>query len=120
VAEAATPWPTELKVSKDRALLTVNFDDGEVYALPAEFLRVFSPSAEVQGHEPSERVTVAGKKHVKIERLEPVGNYAVRIVFDDRHQTGLYTWTYLRELGLDREVRWQSYLADLAEKGLSR
>jgi len=93
------PWPTELKVDKDRRLLAVAFDDGANFDLPAELLRVMSPSAEVQGHSPEERVTVPGKKAVRILRVEPVGNYAARIVFDDGHDTGLYTWTYLHELG---------------------
>jgi DUF971 family protein len=117
---ASESWPTELKVDKDRALLTVTFDDGAHFQLPAELLRVMSPSAEVQGHSPEERVTVPGKKAVRIGRLEPVGNYAARIVFDDGHDTGLYTWAYLRELGEDKAARWQSYLADLAAKGLTR
>ena len=114
------PWPTELKVDKDRRLLAVAFDDGANFDLPAELLRVMSPSAEVQGHSPEERVTVPGKKAVRILRIEPVGNYAARIVFDDGHDTGLYTWTYLRELGEQREQRWQDYLAELAAKRLSR
>jgi DUF971 family protein len=114
------PWPTELKVDKDRRLLTVAFDDGASFALPAELLRVMSPSAEVQGHSPEERVTVPGKKAVRILRIEPVGNYAARIVFDDGHDTGLYTWTYLRELGENKEERFQDYLAELAAKRLSR
>ena len=116
----AEPWPTELKLSKDRRLLTVAFDDGLRFELPAEFLRVLSPSAEVQGHSPEQRVTVAGKKNVGIVRLEPVGNYAVRIVFDDTHDTGLYVWAYLRELGEHKEARWQDYLQDLAAKKLAR
>jgi DUF971 family protein len=113
-------WPTELKVDKDRQLLTVAFDDGTSFALPAELLRVMSPSAEVQGHSPEERVTVPGKKAVRILRIEPVGNYAARIVFDDGHDTGLYSWVYLRELGEHREERWRHYLAELAAKRLSR
>ncbi|MGC2409884.1 MAG: DUF971 domain-containing protein [Methyloceanibacter sp.] len=117
---ASDPWPTELKVDKHRALLTVTFGDGASFALPAELLRVMSPSAEVQGHSPEQRVTVAGKRAVRIMRLEPVGNYATRIVFDDGHDTGLYTWTYLRELGENQETRWQTYLSDLAAKGLTR
>lgn len=114
------PWPTELKLDKDKRLLTVGFDDGASFELPAEMLRVLSPSAEVQGHSPDQRVTVPGKKSVSILRLEPVGNYAVRIVFDDGHDTGLFVWGYLRELGENREARWQAYLADLAAKRLSR
>ena len=114
------PWPTELKVDKDRGLLTVSFDDDATFSLSAELLRVMSPSAEVQGHSPEERVTVPGKKGVRILRVEPVGNYAARIVFDDGHDTGLYTWTYLRELGENKEARWQEYLAKLAAKRLTR
>jgi DUF971 family protein len=114
------PWPTELKVDKDRVLLTVSFDDGASFSLSAELLRVMSPSAEVQGHSPSERVTVPGKKSVRILRIEPVGNYAARIVFNDGHDTGLYTWAYLRELGENKDRRFQDYLAELAAKRLSR
>lgn len=116
----ADAWPTELKVDKDKRVLTVTFDDGLSFALPAELLRVLSPSAEVQGHSPEQRVTVGGKKNVGIARLEPVGNYAVRIVFDDGHDTGLFVWEYLRELGENREARWQDYLADLVAKKLTR
>ena len=114
------PWPSELKVDKDRQMLTVTFDDGASFALPAELLRVMSPSAEVQGHNPEERVTVPGKKAVHILRVEPVGNYAARVVFDDGHDTGLYTWAYLRELGENKEARWRDYLGELAAKRLSR
>ena len=116
----ADPWPTELRLDKDKRVLTVTFDDGQSFALPAELLRVLSPSAEVQGHSEAQRVTVAGKKQVGIVRIEPVGNYAVRIVFDDGHDTGLFVWDYLRELGENRDARWQSYLNDLAAKGLAR
>jgi DUF971 family protein len=116
----AETWPTELKLDKDKRVLTVSFDDGRSFALPAEFLRVLSPSAEVQGHSPEQRVTVAGKKSVSIVRLEPVGTYAVRIVFTDGHDTGLYVWDYLRELGEHKEERWQGYLKDLAANRLSR
>jgi len=116
----ADPWPTELRLDQDKRVLTVTFDDGQSFALPAELLRVLSPSAEVQGHSEDQRVTVAGKKAVSIVRIEPVGNYAARIVFDDGHDTGLFVWDYLRELGENREARWQSYLNDLAAKGLAR
>ena len=116
----ADPWPTELRLDKDKRVLTVTFDDGQSFALPAELLRVLSPSAEVQGHSEAQRVTVAGKKQVGIVRIEPVGNYAARIVFDDGHDTGLFVWDYLRELGVNRDARWQSYLNDLAAKGLAR
>ena len=116
----ADAWPTELKVDKDKRVLTVTFDDGRSFMLPAELLRVLSPSAEVQGHSPEQRVTVGGKKNVGIVRLEPVGNYAVRIVFDDGHDTGLFVWEYLRELGENREARAQACLAVLAAKKLTR
>ncbi|MDZ5697774.1 DUF971 domain-containing protein [Chelativorans sp. M5D2P16] len=112
--------PKELRVSKDRKLLTVTFPDESPMELSAEVLRVFSPSAEVQGHSPDERVTVGGKKDVAISRIEPVGNYAVRIVFDDGHETGLYSWSYLATLGRERAARWKDYLRELEEKGLSR
>ena len=116
----ADSWPTELRLDKDKRVLTVTFEDGKSFSLPAELLRVLSPSAEVQGHSEAQRVTVAGKKTVCITRIEPVGNYAVRIVFDDGHDTGLFVWEYLRELGENKETRWQGYLNDLATKRLSR
>lgn len=112
--------PRELRVSKDRTLLTVSFADEEPMPLSAEMLRVLSPSAEVQGHSPDQRITVGGKKDVAIARIDPVGNYAVRIVFDDGHETGLYSWRYLATLGREREKRWEDYLRELEEKGLSR
>lgn len=114
------PWPTELRLDKEKRILTVSYDDGQSFALPAELLRVLSPSAEVQGHSPDQRVTVPGKKNVGIARIEPVGNYAVRIVFTDGHDTGLYVWEYLRELGEQKDERWQEYLRELAAKRLSR
>jgi DUF971 family protein len=114
------PWPTELRLRKDRKTLTVIFDDGESFDLAAEYLRVCSPSAEVQGHSPSERRTVAGKQSVEILEVHSVGNYAVRLVFDDMHSTGIFSWDYLYELGQNREENWRRYLADLAAKNLSR
>lgn len=114
------PWPTELRVSKDRRKLTVTYDDGAAFALPAEYLRVASPSAEVQGHSPAQRKTVPGKINVQIMEIEPLGNYAAKIVFDDMHSTGIYGWDYLRDLGENHETRWQTYLDELAAKGLSR
>lgn len=114
------PWPTELRLRKDRKALAVTFDSGESFDLAAEYLRVRSPSAEVQGHSPSERRTVAGKQQVQILELHPVGNYAVRLVFDDMHSTGIFSWDYLFELGRNREQYWQGYLAELKEKNLSR
>jgi DUF971 family protein len=116
----AEPWPTELRLDKDKRILTVSFDDGKSFTISAELLRVLSPSAEVQGHSPDQRVTVAGKRNIGIARLDPVGNYAVRIVFTDGHDTGLYVWEYLRQLGEEKEQRWQEYLKDLAAKRLSR
>jgi len=117
---ATEPWPTELRLHKDKGALTVRFDDGAQFDLAAEYLRVRSPSAEVQGHSPSERRTVSGKKDVKILELHPVGNYAIRIVFDDMHSTGIFTWDYLFELGRNRETYWRDYLDELAAKKLSR
>jgi len=114
------PWLTELRLDKEKRILTVSYDDGQSFALPAELLRVLSPSAEVQGHSPDQRITVPGKKNVGISRIEPVGNYAVRIVFTDGHDTGLYVWEYLRELGEQKDERWQEYLKELAAKRLSR
>lgn len=114
------PWPTELRLAKDRRTLTVAFDDGSQFAFPAEFLRVLSPSAEVQGHSPELRQTVAGKEQVMITAVDPVGNYAVRLTFDDRHNSGIYSWDYFLRLGRERETMWADYLRELAEKGLSR
>jgi ATP-binding protein involved in chromosome partitioning len=109
-----------LEVSADRSELIVAFPDAAPFTLPAEMLRVLSPSAEVQGHSPDQRVTVPRKRNVKIKDLRPVGSYAVRIVFDDGHDTGLYAWSYLETLHRDREKVWAEYLSELAVKGLSR
>jgi DUF971 family protein len=116
----AKRWPTELRLSKDKRSLRVAFDDGAAFDLPAEYLRVMSPSAEVQGHSPSERKTVPGKREVEIIGVEPVGNYAVKLIFDDMHDTGIFGWDYLFELGHDHPERWQNYLGELDAKGLSR
>ena len=113
-------WPTELRLAKDRKVLSVAFDNGDRFALPAEYLRVKSPSAEVQGHSPDERKTVPGKRNVMILEVNPVGNYAVRLVFDDMHSTGIYSWDYFLDLGRNFEKYWQGYLDELAVKGLSR
>jgi DUF971 family protein len=110
----ARPWPTELRLSKDKRVLHVAFDNGDSYALAAEYLRVTSPSAEVQGHSPDERKTVPGKRNVMILEVIPVGNYAVRLVFDDMHSTGIFSWDYLLELGRNREAYWQDYVDELA------
>ncbi|PSJ63927.1 gamma-butyrobetaine hydroxylase-like domain-containing protein [Pseudaminobacter soli (ex Li et al. 2025)] len=112
--------PKELRVSKDRRILTVTFPDHRPFELSAELLRVLSPSAEVQGHSPAQRVTVPGKRNVAILKIEPMGNYAVRIIFDDLHDTGIFTWDYLHTLGHEKEERWDAYLAELEAKGLSR
>nr|WP_298104282.1 DUF971 domain-containing protein [uncultured Shinella sp.] len=113
-------WPTELRVSKDRQRLLVTFNDGASFDLSAEMLRVLSPSAEVQGHGPGQKVTVPGKRNVAIIAMTPTGNYAVRIGFDDFHDTGIFTWSYLRELGEKGETLFAEYKRDLAEKGMSR
>ena len=97
-SDSGTSWPIELRLRKDKAALTIMFDTGETFEFPAEFLRVYSPSAEVQGHSPSEKRRVTGKENVAIVGIEPVGNYAIKIVFDDGHDTGLYSWDYLRKL----------------------
>jgi DUF971 family protein len=114
------PWPTELRLNPAKDRLVVAFDNGERHELGAEYLRVESPSAEVQGHGPFERRFVPGKRHVRISALEPVGHYAVRIVFDDGHDSGLYTWSYLLELGREHEQKWPAYLEGLASQGLLR
>lgn len=114
------PPPKELRVSKDRRQLTVSFPDHEPLELSAELLRVLSPSAEVQGHSPEQRITVPGKRLVAISKIEPVGNYAVRITFDDGHDSGLFTWVYLHDLGHEQDERWNAYLRELDEKGLGR
>ncbi len=116
----SSPWPTELRLHKDRKTLAVKFDDGEGFDLPAEYLRVRSPSAEVQGHSPAERRVVPGKREVQIMEVQPVGNYAVRLVFDDLHSTGIFSWEYLFELGRNREKYWREYLGELKDKKLSR
>ncbi len=115
-----TVWPQELRVSHDRRTLTVSFDDGACFALPAELLRVESPSAEVQGHGPGQKQLVAGKRSVGIADIVPTGNYAVRIVFDDGHETGIFTWHFLRTLGEEKEKRLADYQAELAAEGLQR
>jgi len=113
-------WPTELRLRKDRKTLSISFESGERFDLPAEYLRVKSPSAEVQGHSAEERKTVPGKRDVGILEVLPVGNYAVRLVFDDMHSTGIFGWDYLRDLGRNQPKYWQDYLDELASKGLTR
>lgn len=116
----AAPWPTEIRLSKDRRTLTVSFDNEETHALAAEYLRVFSPSAEVQGHSPEQRKVLGGKEAVEILKIEPVGNYAVRLHFDDLHETGIYSWDYFLKLGREHETLWADYLKELDERGLTR
>ncbi|OJF93448.1 gamma-butyrobetaine hydroxylase-like domain-containing protein [Pararhizobium antarcticum] len=113
-------WPTELRVSKDRQRLTVSFNDGASYDLAAEMLRVLSPSAEVQGHGPGQGLTVPGKRNVAIISVAPTGNYAVRLGFDDFHDTGIFTWAFLRELGETGAAKFADYERDLANKGMTR
>ena len=113
-------WPTELRLHKDRKTLTVTFEGGDSFDLAAEYLRVKSPSAEVQGHSPDERKTVPGKMNVGIMEVLPIGNYAVRLVFDDMHSTGIFGWDYLLELGRNHGKYWQDYLDELAAKNMSR
>lgn len=113
-------WPTEIRLKTAEKCLEVDFDDGSRVSLPAEMLRVESPSAEVQGHSPDQKTLIFGRRHVGIMRLEPVGNYAIRIVFDDLHDTGIFSWQYLYHLGQNQERVWQAYLDALAAQGQSR
>ena len=113
-------WPTEIRLKKKEKILEVDFDDGSCFSLPAELLRVESPSAEVQGHNPSQKQTLSGRRHVGIMELEPVGNYAIRIKFDDLHDTGIFTWAYLHHLGTAQGDLWQAYLEALERQNLSR
>jgi len=112
--------PTNIAVSRADRTLTLTYADGTVHVLPAEYLRVFSPSAEVQGHSPDQRQVVGGRRSVGIMDLEPIGHYAVRILFDDLHDTGLYSWDYLWDLAETRNARWEGYMADLTRAGKSR
>lgn len=118
--EIAPAWPVEIRLAKDRRSLSIAFDDGKVFNFSAELLRVTSPSAEVQGHSEAERKTVGGKRNVAILSVDAVGNYAVRIGFDDMHNTGIYSWAFLHDLGINAELRFQNYLDDLAAKQLDR
>jgi DUF971 family protein len=117
---AQEEWPVEIRLAEGGRTLKVAFESGAAYDLAAEYLRVMSPSAEVQGHSRKERKTVGGKQRVAIIGVEPIGTYAVRLSFDDMHSTGIFTWTYLADLGRDYTARWADYLADLAGAGLSR
>ena len=112
--------PTDIRLHKKTALLELRYADGSAYSLPAEFLRVYSPSAEVRGHGKGQEVLQTGKRFVKIDRLEPVGHYAVQLHFDDGHSTGIYTWDYLRELALGQQTMWDEYLERLNAAGARR
>jgi DUF971 family protein len=118
--QETSPWPTELRVTDEGRLLRISFDDGSSHELSAEYLRVESPSAEVQGHGPGQRVTQYGKRDVTIKQIQPTGNYAVRIQFSDGHSTGIFSFAFLHELGRDYPRKWAAYEAELASKGLSR
>lgn len=118
--ESQKHWPTEIRLSRDRRTLTVAFESGASYALPAEYLRVESPSAEVQGHGPNEKKVIAGKRDVEIIGVQPVGRYAVKLSFDDMHDTGIYSWDLLEEMGREQTGRWTAYLDALTQRGLTR
>jgi len=118
--ESREDWPTEIKVRDGGATLVIAFESGARFTMPAEYLRVMSPSAEVRGHGEKERKTIGGKRHVLIIGVEQVGSYAVKLAFDDLHATGLYSWSYLRDLGADQVARWEAYLGELAALGLTR
>ena len=113
-------WPLEIRLKQNERRLELDFEDGASFSLPAELLRVESPSAEVQGHAPSQKILIAGKRNVGITAVEPVGNYAIRIRFDDGHDTGIYSWRYLYELGRDQDQRMAAYVAELEKRGLNR
>lgn len=115
-----TPIPTEIKLHKQSKLLEIAFDDGRRFNLPFEYLRVFSPSAEVRGHGPGQEVLQVGKKYVDITHIEPVGQYAVCLFFDDGHNSGIYSWDYFYDLGVNQERYWQAYLARMEAAGASR
>lgn len=113
-------WPSEIRLAKDKRALVIAFGEKGSFEIDAELLRVQSPSAEVRGHSEAERKTVGGKRNVLITGVEPVGNYAVRLRFNDGHDTGLYSWAYLYDLGANREARFAAYLEELGAKGLDR
>jgi DUF971 family protein len=114
------PTPTELNLHQQSRILEITFDDGSHFNLPCEYLRVYSPSADVQGHGPGQRVLQLGKENVGVDKIEPVGNYAIRLHFDDEHNTGIYSWEYLYTLGVEQEHRWQAYLDELEKAGQKR
>lgn len=113
-------WPLEIRLNKAENQLEIDFEDGSCFALSAELLRVESPSAEVQGHHPDDKKIVSGRKHVAILNIEAIGRYAIKISFDDLHDTGIYSWDYLYRLGRDQDDVWRQYISDLKEQGLTR
>jgi DUF971 family protein len=119
-AHGTQHWPTEVRYKRAERALVISFDNGARATLPAEYLRVESPSAEVQGHSPDQKQTVPGKRSVAVAELEPIGNYAVRLIFDDGHDTGIFSWKYLYELGMEYDERWARYLSALEAQGLNR
>lgn len=116
----SAPWPTDIRVNRQEKQLNVTFDNGDSFTLPAELLRVESPSAEVQGHGPGQKVILAGRRHIGIMDVEPIGNYAIKIKFDDMHDTGIYSFGYLHFLGMKQDTLWQTYLDALEKRGLTR
>jgi DUF971 family protein len=115
-----TPMPTEIKLHQKSRMLEIAFSDGQRFDLPCEFLRVYSPSAEVRGHGPGQEVLQVGKKNVEITDVQPVGSYAIQLVFSDGHDSGLYSWDYLHDLGVNQEALWTQYLERMNEAGASR
>lgn len=115
-----TNWPTEIRVSPDKRTLKLVYKESEPVLFSAEFLRVHSPSAEVQGHSPRQKQTVGGKQNVEIMKIEPVGNYAIRISFDDMHNSGIFSWSFFQDMAPKYDELWQEYLVELETKGLSR
>jgi DUF971 family protein len=118
--DSKTPMPTEIKLHQKSRMLEIAFSDGQRFELPCEFLRVYSPSAEVRGHGPGQEVLQVGKKNVEITDVQPVGSYAVQLVFSDGHDSGLYSWDYLHDLGVNREALWKKYLERMNEAGAKR
>jgi DUF971 family protein len=114
------PTPTEIKLHQQSRVLEIAFDDGRIFRLPYEYLRVFSPSAEVRGHGPGQEVLQVGKKDIEIRQVEPVGSYAIQPTFSDGHATGIYSWEYLYQLGIEQDTRWVSYLKQMESAGASR
>jgi len=114
------PKPNNINLHQKSRVLEIEYDDGQVFKLPCEYLRVYSPSAEVTGHSPGQEVLQLNKEEVTIESIEPQGNYALKFIFDDKHDSGIYTWEYLYELGVTYEEKWQDYLQRLKDAGHER